>query len=97
MIDQDPMQYGAADPIRNGPRKNRLGFLAAAHKANAAERMDVAHGNFDAQLAQGIESSGIKPSPHGLSIGGIAPSATVTLSPRRRAAIAVARPAGRRR
>src|SRR5450755_54334 len=38
--------------------------------------------------------SGISPSPQGLSIGGTAPSATTTLKPWRRAAIAVARPAG---
>src|SRR5580700_456567 len=38
--------------------------------------------------------SGINPSPHGLSIGGTAPSATTTLKPWRRAAIAVAKPAG---
>src|SRR3984893_9614039 len=38
--------------------------------------------------------SGISPSPQGLSIGGTAPSARTTLKPRRRAAMAVARPAG---
>jgi hypothetical protein len=38
--------------------------------------------------------SGIKPSPHGLSIGGLFPSATITSKPRCLAAIAAASPAG---
>ena len=38
--------------------------------------------------------SGINPSPHGLSIGGSAPSATVTCNPSCCAAIAAANPAG---
>jgi len=39
-------------------------------------------------------ASGIIPSPHGFSIGGAAPSASVTSSPCWRAAMAVASPAG---
>src|ERR1700730_8398852 len=38
--------------------------------------------------------SGIRPSPHGLSIGGTAPSATITRNPRCLAAMAAAKPAG---
>src|SRR5579864_4221900 len=44
--------------------------------------------------ASAATPSGIRPSPHALSIGGCALSATTTLKPRRRAAIAAASSAG---
>src|SRR3984885_4567176 len=46
------------------------------------------------RLPSAARPSGIMPSPQALSIGGRAPSARVTSSPLRRAAMAAARPAG---
>src|SRR6266404_6686527 len=44
--------------------------------------------------ASAARASGIRPSPHALSAGGAAQSATVTRNPFRRTAIAAAKPAG---
>jgi hypothetical protein len=55
MIDQNPMQYGASNSIRNALWKDSLNFLRAANKANAMERKDFANWNFNAQCPQGIE------------------------------------------
>ena len=60
------------------PRKDRPGGLS----------------HLTPRLRNAARPSGISPSPQALSMGGRAPSASVTFSPLRRAAIAAARPAG---
>src|ERR1035441_809120 len=58
MVNENAMQSGAADAIREATREDSFGFFRAADETNAAEGIDVFRGNFDAKFAQRIEAVG---------------------------------------
>jgi hypothetical protein len=63
------MQDGAANSVGVAARKNRLGALIAAHKANAAEGLACFCGDADIEGTQGFEAIGQKAFAAGLVNG----------------------------
>ena len=77
------------------PRGNRASTeVAPSQKRIPGKRRPGAPSRSIPSARAAASPSGMIPSPQGLSIGGRSASATVTSKPRRRAAIAAARPAG---
>jgi hypothetical protein len=85
--------------VRRTPRPQLAGKLASTDAPRSMKRIPRNGNESEAlnetpSLDSARRASGIRPSPHALSAGGTIPSATVTLKPLRRVAIAAARPAG---
>ena len=93
-LDQRSVQHRSPHGKAWARGKMTAGLQLAVDEANADEARRLARCEAHAQRSSNAAPSGIKPSPHALSIGGDARSSTSTVRPARRAAIATARPAG---